>query len=153
MNLYLVHHAEAVPEEQDPRRPLTERGWAQARAVARLAVERAGARPALILHSEKLRAAQTAQAWQEALPGVDVAADPRLNPSADPAAVAAGLSEHRRDLALVGHQPFLNRLAGLLVCGDPDRPVLALPAAGAACLARGPAGEWSLRWAVGPEMA
>jgi phosphohistidine phosphatase len=152
MRLYLVHHAEAVPEQQDPRRPLTERGWAQARAVAGHAVRRAGARPVRVCHSEKVRAAQTAQAWQETLARVEVVAEPRLNPSADPALLAAALAEEERDLAVVGHQPFLNRLAALLVCGDPDRPVLALPAAGAACLERGPRGEWSIRWVVGPDM-
>ncbi|MDR7401295.1 MAG: histidine phosphatase family protein [Armatimonadota bacterium] len=152
MNLYLVHHAEAVPEERDPARPLTERGWAQARSVARQAVTRAGARPLRIVHSEKLRAAQTAQAWREVLPEVEVTADARLNPSADPGSLVPALAEEGHDLALVGHQPFLNRLAALLLCEDAGRPVLALPAAGVACLERGPHGEWTVRWAIGPDL-
>ncbi len=152
MKIYLVHHGEAVPDEQDPRRPLTARGRADAAAVACWAVERAGARVGCVRHSEKLRAAQTAQAWREVLPSAQLIPDPRLNPSADPAALAADLAGEEQDLVLVGHQPFLGRLAAVLVCGDVDRPVLALPAAGAACLERGPHGGWSVRWVVGPDL-
>ena len=44
MNLYLVQHAEAKPESEDPERRLSERGWAEIRKMARFAAERLGIR-------------------------------------------------------------------------------------------------------------
>src|SRR5579859_2064511 len=66
MLLYLMQHAEAVPEEVDPQRPLSEDG--------RAAIERVAARAARhalpiehIYHSNKLRARQTAELLGKAL--------------------------------------------------------------------------------------
>ena len=65
MHLYLVHHGDAVGPEIDPRRPLSERGR---EAIERLAVAAAarGARPAVVWHSGKLRARQTAEIFWRA---------------------------------------------------------------------------------------
>ena len=60
MRLYLVQHGEAVPEDADPSRPLSETGN---RDVARVAAFLATAdiRVSRVLHSGKLRAGQTAE--------------------------------------------------------------------------------------------
>jgi len=65
MFLYLVHHGVAVAPEVDPRRPLSPAGLA---AVERLAAQAAalGAKPAVVWHSGKLRAKQTAEAFWRA---------------------------------------------------------------------------------------
>jgi hypothetical protein len=51
MRLYLVHHAEAKREDEDPARPLTEQGWEDARRAARYASELAGVQARRIFHS------------------------------------------------------------------------------------------------------
>src|SRR4026207_1994534 len=84
MFLYLVHHGDAVGPEVDPRRPLSTQGRAEVQRIARPAGrtwsrrgwavgERAaaqaaglGARPAVVWHSGKLRAKQTAEAFWRA---------------------------------------------------------------------------------------
>jgi phosphohistidine phosphatase len=43
-------------------------------------------------------------------------------------------------MMLVGHLPHLARLAGLLLAGDPDRPVIAFGQGGLVGLERGPVG-------------
>jgi phosphohistidine phosphatase len=70
--LWLLRHAEAEPHgsREDSARQLTERGEQQARAAG-VAIARMGGRFDAILHSPKLRAAQTAalaaEAWDEEL--------------------------------------------------------------------------------------
>ena len=60
MKLCLVQHGDAVPEETDPQRPLSERGCAEVQRVAEL-LAGAGVQVSTILHSGKTRAEQTAR--------------------------------------------------------------------------------------------
>jgi phosphohistidine phosphatase len=126
MDLYLMQHGEAVPAEADPDRPLTTEGRAHVVAVSAHAAA-CGVRVDRIRHSGKTRAAQTAQILAEALGCADVAAVGGLKPNDD--VVAAGLALVDRDapgsLGIVGHLPFLDRLASLLVAGNPEAHVVA----------------------------
>ncbi|MDQ7842877.1 MAG: phosphohistidine phosphatase SixA [Armatimonadota bacterium] len=151
MRLYLVQHAEARPEDEDPARPLTEKGWQDARRVARHLAGR-GVRPPRLVHSGRLRARQTADVWAEVLPAAEVAAAPGLDPNADPLIWAERLEAERDDLMLIGHLPHLRRLAARLLCGDAEKGVVAFRNAGVVCLERDAAGHWSLQWAIVPEM-
>ncbi len=152
MRLCLVHHGEAVPEEQDPKRPLTQKGRADARKVAAFAVQRAGVRVDRIVHSEKLRARQTAEAWLEVLPKARLVVDARLNPSSDPPALADDIARAKDDMLLVGHLPHLRQLTAYLVCGDENRSVLTFPGGGAVCLERSADGAWSIIWIIAPNL-
>jgi phosphohistidine phosphatase len=60
MLLFLVHHAQAVDALMDPQRPLSDRGRADAEALASRVAAR-GAKPSVIWHSGKQRARQTAE--------------------------------------------------------------------------------------------
>lgn len=126
MDVYLMQHGEAVPAEADPDRPLTPEGRTHVAAVAAHAAA-CGVRVDRVVHSGKARAAQTAQILAEALGCADVGAVPGLKPNDD--VVAAGLSLVDRaapgSVALVGHLPFLDRLASLLVTGNPEAHVVA----------------------------
>ena len=53
---------------------------------------------------------------------------------------------------LVGHLPFMSRLASLLLAGEPEAGVVRFQTSGIVCLSR-EQGEWSLSWAVTPELA
>jgi phosphohistidine phosphatase len=103
-----------------------------------------------IVHSGKTRARQTATAWGEAL-GVPIDESDGLAPRDDPANWAARVTAETRDIMLVGHLPHLARLAGILLTGDPDRPVIAFRQGGLVGLEEGPAG-WSV-WLVLPPAA
>lgn len=151
MELYLVQHAESRPREEDPDRSLTEAGAAAGRRMAEWAAER-GIAVEQIRHSGKTRAEQTARILGEALdPRSGVVAMPGINPLDDPAPVAEQLRAEQASVALVGHLPFLGRLAGLLLAGDPEPQVVAFENAGLVCLERTEA-AWSLRWAVVPRL-
>jgi len=132
---YLVRHGEAQREDVDPERHLTDRGAAQVERIARRAVDDVGVRPTRIFHSGKARARQTAEIWA-ALVGVDGRESDGLSPNDDPSLWAARLEDEEADVMLVGHLPHLERLAGLLVTGDADQPVVGFPAGGLVVLGR-----------------
>src|SRR5437867_719491 len=117
MQLFLVHHGEAVGPDVDARRPLSSEGQA---AVERLAAQAAarGAKPAAVWHSGKLRAKQTAEAfWRACNALAEFAATRDLQPDDPPQWMRDRLRGETRDLLLAGHFPYLPRLLALLVTG------------------------------------
>ncbi|MCZ6529704.1 MAG: phosphohistidine phosphatase SixA [Chloroflexi bacterium] len=151
MELFLVQHAESKPKEEDPERSLTKAGDADARRMSVWAAM-AGIKTSQIRHSGKTRAAQTASIMAEGLaPEAGVQATRGINPLDDPTPLAERLRSQQDSLMLVGHLPFLSRLAGALLTGEPERPVVNFENAGIVCLRR-TEGEWSLSWAMVPRL-
>jgi phosphohistidine phosphatase len=129
MRLYLVQHGEAKTEAEDPERPLTDRGASDVRRVARVAAEAGTVAVERILHSGKTRARQTAETWGEAL-GVPVDEAEGLTPLDDPSIWAKRVTAAPGNVMLAGHLPHLAKLAGLLLVGDAERPVVAFQQGG-----------------------
>jgi phosphohistidine phosphatase len=152
MDVYLVQHAEAKPKQEDPDRPLSERGRRDTERVAAMAA-RMGLRVGQIRHSGKLRAQQTAHILGEALsPRQGVVAVEGLGPRDDVEPVAKDLGMASEPALLVGHLPFMERLIGELVVGDPDKAIVVVQNAAIVCLSQ--AGEtWHVRWILTPQMA
>ena len=119
MDIYLIQHAESVPEIEDPARPLSDEGKATMEKVAAFAA-RLKIKPDFIFHSEKLRAQQTAEILARHLGVTDRLRERQELGPLDPVApVAQWLKEQTAKglvgLAIVGHLPFLDRLASLLI--------------------------------------
>ncbi|MFI5341544.1 MAG: phosphohistidine phosphatase SixA [Candidatus Methylomirabilales bacterium] len=152
MQVYLVQHGEATPEEEDPARPLTDRGRRDVRRVA----ERAAAlrtQVAEIRHSGKLRARQTAEIFAAALTPVHgIRETDGLGPADDTGKARAEVEAAREPLMLVGHLPHLRRLASLLLAGDPEREIIRFRNGAIVCLVQGD-GHWLLQWVLTPELA
>ncbi len=151
MRVYLVQHGLAKSKDEDPARPLTAAGRQEAERVAR-AVAAAGVDPAVILHSGKTRAEQTAEIFADHLKparGVEVAQG--LDPGDDPGPIRERLEQEDAPVLLVGHLPHLGRLAALLLAGTPEREVVAFRNAGLVCLERAEGG-FVLRWMLTPEL-
>ncbi|MDX8402757.1 MAG: phosphohistidine phosphatase SixA [Mariprofundaceae bacterium] len=151
MKLYLARHGEAVSKETDAQRPLSAQGREDVARVAGFLSLFEKPRPARFLHSGKLRAEQTARMHAEAWGVSEPEPVDGLAPNDDPAIWAERLAHWREDLALVGHLPHLERLAGLLLAGDAARRPIVLDAAGVVCLLRDEAG-WRLAWLVIPRL-
>ena len=66
--------------------------------------------------------------------------------------VAEQIAELAGDLMIVGHLPFLARLAALLVTGRDSSDVAAFPACGLLCLEGGGQDPWQIRWMIVPEI-
>ena len=133
MVLYLVHHGDAVGPNVDARRPLSERGRQN---VARLAAETAGrgARPAVVWHSGKLRARQTAEEfWRACNALASLSATRDLQPDDPPAWVLDRVRGEAHDILVAGHFPHLPRLleliaqtSGLTLAAFPQHGVVAV---------------------------
>ena len=118
MLVYLVHHANAVGPEVDPQRPLSAVGIAQANALAAAAHAR-GVKPALIWHSGKLRARQTAEAfWRACSPFAEFKMVRGLRPEDPPDWMRDALEGEERDVLLAGHMPNIARLAAMLAASQ-----------------------------------
>jgi phosphohistidine phosphatase len=130
LSLYVLRHAKAERDglADDHARPLKKRGRRAAQAIGRF-LTRIEEEPELVLSSSALRARETAELameagrWRAALE-----LDRRLY-LAEPETLlrAAAEVEGSRRLLIVGHQPGLSLLIGLLCAGrEPAFPTGAL---------------------------
>ena len=141
MRLYLVHHADAVDPHVDTRRPLSAHGRAQADRLAARA-KAAGAVPAAILHSGKLRARQTGEAFYRLCnPLADFKMIRGLLPGDPPQYVRDLVTGESRDLLLVGHMPGIREILRDLVPG-----AAVLPLHGMVALEGDEEGRWTELW-------
>ena len=116
MKLFLVQHAEAKNKNEDPTRPLSEKGWKDIKKIAKYAEEYLHIDVRQIFHSGKLRAEQTAEVLAKYLnPPEKVTIDKNLEPLADPKAWKRQLIGTSEDVMLVGHLPHLSKLASSLL--------------------------------------
>lgn len=151
MELYLVQHGEAKPEQEDPARPLTARGREEVHRVARHAA-RLSRQVAEIRHSGKLRARQTAEVLAEHLrPARGVREIEGLAPNDDPRKARTDAEAAREPLMFVGHLPHLSRLASSLLVGDPGREIIRFRPGGLVCLGK-LEGRWLLQWILTPDL-
>ncbi len=152
MKLYLIQHGEATTEEVDPSRPLTAKGRSDVQKIASF-LKGVGVSPSLILHGGKTRARQTAEIIAAQLgPDCRVKEREGLAPN-DPVKVLANeLSEMATDLMIVGHLPFLGKLASLLIAGSESKNVVAFRQGGVVCLQRNEDQSWQVAWMVTPEL-
>lgn len=154
MDLYLMQHGMALTEEEDPARPLSADGRAEVERVVARAKE-SGVRVDLVLHSGKRRAEQTAGLLADAL-GAEVTSQEGLNPADPVAPFGQRLAEPGLPsaVAVVGHLPFLDRLASLLVADDERAQAVRFRNAGLVKLVpKKDASGYSVAWALVPEIA
>ena len=143
-------YKERLPKEQDPERGLSGEGIAEATRIAGVAATYHVAANK-ILHSGKKRARQTAEIFAKALePEAGVEATDGLAPLDDVTAMA-GRIDDRDNVMLVGHMPFMSRLASYLVTGKIDPAVFLFQNGGIVCLTRiADKGSWAIKWALMP---
>ena len=152
MFVYLVQHAEAKSEQEDPARSLSEKGMLNIKKVASYASQY-NLNVHMIFHSTKLRAKQTAEVLSEHLKSAKgISEVDGLAPLDDPVIWAQRLKDIPEDVILVGHLPHLDKLASLLFCGDKDKNVISFKMAGIVCLQRTDTESYSLQWMVTPEV-
>ncbi len=145
--IYLIRHADAVSDEENPVRPLSVRGRAQVGGLCKILQKGSGFRPAEIWHSPLARSRETAELIARGLGlSAPLVLKPGLEPDDDPGKIAAVLGGEERDIAVVGHEPHLGVLAGLMAEG-PNRPGMYYPFPKAGVLALSRKGKrWRPEW-------
>ncbi len=152
MLLYLVQHGEAKSESEDPMRPLSGQGERDVSKVAFYVSTVREIEVESIFHSTKLRALQTAEIIKEYIASrTGLTEVGGVMPMDDPEIWAERLKGIDKNVVIVGHLPHLARLSSLLLCGNPDSPVIDFKMGGMVCLRR-EEGRWAVEWMVVPEM-
>ncbi len=126
MNLYIIRHAIAVDEatsdyESDNERPLTDKGRKKMRQIAK-ALRNLGVEFDLILSSPYTRACETAGILADVFKmQKKVVFSDNLIPLMDPEILIGEINEKYSvdSMAVVGHEPHLSALIGLLVAENP----------------------------------
>lgn len=151
MDFYLVRHGEAKPEEEDPARPLSDKGREEVRRVASYGAK-LGIKISEICHSGKRRARETAEIFAEYLaPALGVREMGGLAPMDEPQTAVASLKKAQKSIMLVGHLPHLSRLTSLLLVGDPEKEIIQFRMGGIVCLTRDEE-KWRVKWILTPEL-
>ena len=152
MKLYLIQHAEAKAEAEDPKRDLTDEGIRTAKSVANQLAGRESVQATVIWHSGKTRAEHTAVILSDSF-SADGAAERHSNlaPDDDASIVAKELEITDESTAIVGHLPYLSRLASFLLTGKSDEELIRFQYGCVLCLERDN-GKWRIRWFLTPDM-
>ena len=149
--LYLVRHGEAKSKQEDPDRPLNDQGRQNVERMATWAAD-SGLPVDQIRHSGKRRAEQTAGIFVRRLqPPAGAIAIEGIDPNDDVRPLAQSLDQDSGHLMLVGHLPFLSRLVGQLLFGDPDRTDVGFDAAALVILER-QHNTWALNCVMQPSL-
>jgi phosphohistidine phosphatase len=151
MKLYLVRHGAAKSELDDPQRRLTEEGRREVQHVA-VRLERLKLPVGAVWHSDKARARETAAIMYGAVVcPTEPVPHAGLGPDDAPDGVQAEILKSEADLMIVGHLPFLPRLASLLLAGWTEGVLLDFQPGSVVCLERpAPGQKWRVLWSVTP---
>src|SRR5262249_10447119 len=140
MELYIIRHGLAHPLGQkndftDEKRTSTSQGRDRIREIAK-GLRKRDVRPELVLTSPLIRAQETAEIVADSL-GVDkqmLVTTPHLAPDSPFEELLVEIKEkHVESIALVGHEPDLGELAGLIISGE-DQVALPLRKGGVCCI-------------------
>jgi phosphohistidine phosphatase len=153
MRLYLVQHGDALSKDIDPDRPLSDKGRADVGNVAQL-MARAGAGASQLFHSVKTRARQTAEIISAEL-SCECAVSQReglkaMDPVEQWVSVA---SDFEGDTMLVGHMPFMGKLACRLIGLDESAEALAFVPGTVLCLEKDDGPSWQVVWMIRPSLS
>ena len=178
MKLYLLQHGDALPEEVNPDRPLSEPGRDDVKRLAEF-VGRCGIRVQRVHHSGKTRARETADIVAVKMAaGATIEATAGLNPNdaVEPWVERINMSPltptlslkgrggnkvisregnnagWKQDTLLVGHMPFLGRLAARLLSGNGSSQFVAFKPGSMLCMERDETGRWGIAWMLRPEL-
>ncbi|MHC4131970.1 MAG: phosphohistidine phosphatase SixA [Planctomycetota bacterium] len=152
MILYLVQHAKATSKDVDSERPLTDEGRDEAKLIANF-VRGSGLSVWYIWHSGKKRAIQTAEILSEAFHLENsIKTRDDLGPNDDAGKIETEVNSIEHDVLIVGHMPFLSRLASRLLCGNQKSGTVTFKNAGIICLRRDEENRWHLDWSVIPQL-
>ena len=149
MKLYLVQHGLASPESIDPQRALDEKGIVQTQKMADF-LRTQEIQVSELLHSKKLRAVQTAHILAQHLGDIELIERGGLNPEDPVEPMFSEIEKRTKDLMIVGHLPFLQRLAGKLLNGSTKSDLIVFRNSGIICL--NSEDIWRIAWIVNPNL-
>lgn len=149
MHIYLARHGDAIYQYPDDLSPLSTKGEKDIDALAKFLLPLQ--LQVTIFHSGKLRAQQTAErlAAGVILNGA-ITVHEGLNPMDSVLPIANELNNGISDVMLVGHMPFMGKLAGQLINKNANQDVVAFHKGTILCLEHTGNAEWVIDWVLHP---
>jgi phosphohistidine phosphatase len=147
MKLYLLQHGVALPEERDPAKPLSPEGKEETQRAAEF-LKTKSIRVDAVWHSPKLRAVQTAQIVTDSIFCPEIKERHDLNPSDPVESFPEEIKSLNKNLMIIGHLPFLQKLASLLLSGSETNQFVTFKNSGLVCLEY--KDTWKIAWIVIP---
>lgn len=149
MRLYLVQHGLALSEDIDPKKSLCEAGKRQTVKMVGYLVAN-NIKVDTIWHSAKERAVQTAKIFHDNMPEAVIKKRDDLNPLDAVDKLIPEVQGLYTDLMIVGHLPFLQKLASQLLASSEDLNLIAFKNSGVVCMEH--TDTWRILWIVTPEL-
>ena len=152
MKFYLVQHGEATTKEEHPDRPLTKKGKEDSRKTAEI-LKDSRVTVDVIWHSEKTRAIETAGIIaKEIVPQEGTEMKEGLAPNDPVEKVLESVVSLGKDVMIVGHLPFLQKILSLALLGTEEKEVAKFIMAGAICLEKDEEGKWQILYKINPDL-
>jgi len=146
MKLYLVRHGEV-----DPDKSLSKTGREETESVAAY-LQKCGIDIDEIIHSVKPRAKQTAEILGELLaPEVTLIEREGLEPMDPIESIIEEIKTFDRNVMLVGHLPFMERLLSVLLFKEERFSPVIFCGSCIVCL-EGEGTTWTISWVVSPQL-
>jgi len=151
MKLYLVQHADAVPKGTHPKRPLSEKGLADAVKMAAFLFE-ADILVDEVAHSGKVRAEETANVLSKTVWLGKAAVEMEgIGPNDGTDHLLHSAETAGGDLMVVGHMPFMAKMAARCLTGSEGGLSVAFEPGAVVCLER-TEDRWVLNWMQRPSL-
>ncbi len=149
MRLYLIQHGIALPESEDSQKGLSDKGVVQTQKMAEF-LRRQDAKIDLIWHSKKLRAVQTAQIFSQHITAAEIVERDDINPQDSVDKFAHELEAADKDAMIVGHLPFLQKLAAKLLVKSANIELISFKNSAIVCLEYKE--SWKILWMIDPDL-
>mgnify|MGYP000141373337 CR=1 FL=1 len=149
MKLYLVQHGIALKEDVDPKKSLSREGKIQTlRVLAFLGAK--GLNVDVLWHSNKQRAIDTARVITENIKVAEVSERSDLSPLSEVGDLPAQIVNLNKNLMIVSHLPFLNKLLSKLILGVDTYELVLFKNSCIVCLDY--KDRWRIEWVVCPDI-
>lgn len=148
MKLYLIQHGLALAKEEDPKRSLSTKGKAETQRTAEY-LKSKSIKVDAIWHSTKLRAFQTAEIIHETIACGEIQGREDMNPLDIVEKFPGKILAANKDIMIIGHLPFLQKLADSLLTGSEESKIIAFKNSGVVSLDYDE--KWTIDWLVSPE--
>ena len=152
MALFLVQHGKSLSKDEDPDPGLSEEGKSETIHIAKVAATYS-IPVAEIRHSGKKRARETADIFAEKLNLKNALSEVKGIKPLDDVTLFFMHIENNKNMMLVGHLPFMEKLTAYLITGNPELTVFKFQNSGIVCLDQlaGPVG-WVIKWVLMPDI-
>ncbi len=152
MALFLVQHGKNLKKDVDPGQPLSDEGVAEVKRIAQTA-SNYNVQVDEIRHSGKQRALQTAEIFADYLQAAGGIHEMEGIKALDDVVPIAETIEANKNIMLVGHLPFMERLTSYLTAGNQDITIMKFQNGGIVCLDQlDDSGDWAIKWTLMPNI-